>query len=367
MPPGGERGRLQRENRQLSGPLIQREQRPLKIVGESRDADRLPADRASRPLQQGGPDSGRKRDRQGASSRKWGSRLRSPRADKPFVTINCAALPETLVESELFGHEKGAFTGALSAKTGLLRSRRRRTLFIDEIGELPPALQPKLLRVLEDGSLRRLGIPPGTEGRRADLAATNRNMEQEVQAGRFREDLYYRINVFSPGPFRRRGTEGGHPLLVRSILGRAGTSTRTRWPRSRATAGRGTSGNSSTRWSGPRSWPRRTSSSWTTCRARSCSEGSLYGREQGGRRERGEQERPSIRPSSPLTGTGLRPGNASTKVPAEDTLEAKERQHIPEILRRERGTRPRRPGSWGIHRRKLYRLLDRLQIDSGEF
>jgi transcriptional regulator with GAF, ATPase, and Fis domain len=143
----------------------------------------------------------------------------STRADKPMVLINCAALPEALLESELFGHEKGAFTGALAAKPGLFEVADGGTLFIDEIGELPGSLQAKLLRVLEDGSLRRVG---SVQERRVNvrlLAATNRNLSKEVEDRRFREDLYYRINVMSLElpPLRER--QGDVPLLVRHFFG----------------------------------------------------------------------------------------------------------------------------------------------------
>jgi DNA-binding NtrC family response regulator len=145
----------------------------------------------------------------------------SSRADKPMVIINCAALPETLLESELFGHERGSFTGAISAKPGLFEVADGGTLFIDEIGELPGSLQAKLLRVLEDGSLRRIG---SVQERRVNvrlLAATNRNLANEVAASRFREDLYYRINVMSLElpPLRER--QGDIPLLVAHFLGSA--------------------------------------------------------------------------------------------------------------------------------------------------
>ncbi len=118
-------------------------------------------------------------------------------ADKPFVTVNCAALPENLVESELFGHKKGSFTGATTEKPGLFEIADGGTLFIDEIGELPLALQPKLLRVLEDGSLRRVGCHRQRNVNVRIIAATNRDLQKEVDAGNFREDLFYRINVFS--------------------------------------------------------------------------------------------------------------------------------------------------------------------------
>ncbi len=121
----------------------------------------------------------------------------SPLADHPLVVINCAALPATLLESELFGHERGAFTGASSAKQGLFEVADGGTLFIDEIGELAGELQAKLLRVLEDGSMRRIGSVKERKVHVRLLAATNRDLGAEVAAGRFREDLYYRINVLT--------------------------------------------------------------------------------------------------------------------------------------------------------------------------
>jgi DNA-binding NtrC family response regulator len=133
----------------------------------------------------------------------------SRRREAPFVTVNCAAIPEPLIESELFGHEKGAFTGADSTRTGLVESADGGTLFLDEIGELPLAAQSRLLRVLQDGEIRRLG---SELSRRVDvrlLAATHRDLKQAVQEGGFRGDLYFRLRVMELElpPLRERSSD----------------------------------------------------------------------------------------------------------------------------------------------------------------
>jgi DNA-binding NtrC family response regulator len=140
------------------------------------------------------------------------------RADKPFISVNCAALPENLIETELFGHERGAFTDAKEARPGHIELAHSGTLFLDEIGTLPLPLQSKLLRVIEDRAVQRIG---GKAARKIDfrlITATNDNLEQTVKAGRFREDLYYRIQVipiFLP-PLRERRDD--IPILVDHFL-----------------------------------------------------------------------------------------------------------------------------------------------------
>jgi DNA-binding NtrC family response regulator len=145
----------------------------------------------------------------------------SARAGRPFVTLNCAAVQENLVESELFGHERGAFSGAVAAKIGLLESASGGTVFLDEVGELTPAVQAKLLRVLETRKLTRLGEVREREIDIRIVAATNRNLEVEVKEGRFRQDLFFRLSpatVVLP-PLRERPREV--PLLARSFLAAA--------------------------------------------------------------------------------------------------------------------------------------------------
>jgi DNA-binding NtrC family response regulator len=143
----------------------------------------------------------------------------SPLADKQLVIINCAALPDQLLESELFGHEKGAFTGAVAAKPGLFEIADGGTLFIDEFGEMSGALQAKLLRVLEDGSMRRVGSVVERKVKVRVIAATNRDLEQEVKDKKFREDLFYRINVLGLllPPLRQR--IGDIELLANKFAG----------------------------------------------------------------------------------------------------------------------------------------------------
>jgi DNA-binding NtrC family response regulator len=326
-----ERGALRKENRQLKD-IIRRARPQTKIIGESprlRDVLKLiervaPTDKAV--LIQGESGTGKELVARSIQEK-------SLRADRPFVTINCAALPETLVESELFGHEKGSFTGASARKDGLFEVADGGTLFIDEIGELPLGLQPKLLRVLEDGSLRRVG---SHQERRVDvriIAATNRDLEQEVAAGRFREDLYYRINVMSLvlPPLRERRED--LPLLVRHFLGpdwevepdAMEAILNYRWPgnvRQLANA---------------------------LDRATVLAEDRVIALE--------DLPQEVTRPAAVC-------GPLTSSEEHTDNLASLERSHIIAVLQKEKGNKARAARALGIHRRKLYRLLERFDIDT---
>jgi DNA-binding NtrC family response regulator len=142
----------------------------------------------------------------------------SPRADRPFVAINCGALPETLLESELFGHVKGAFTGAIATKKGLFEEADQGTLFLDEIGDTSPATQIKLLRVLQEREIRRVGSNAPIKINVRLLAATHRPLEELVREGRFRDDLFYRLNVVAIPLPPLRDRRGDMPLLAAHFL-----------------------------------------------------------------------------------------------------------------------------------------------------
>ncbi len=326
-----ERRQLAKENVQLKE-VLQRRQSQTEMVGESpalREVWRLieragPTDKAI--LIQGESGTGKELVARALHEH-------SPRADKPLVVINCAALPETLLESELFGHEKGAFTGAVSAKPGLFEVADGGTLFIDEIGEMPGSLQAKLLRVLEDGSMRRIG---SVKQRRVNvrlLAATNRNMANEVKAGRFREDLYYRINVMSLNlpPLRER--TGDVPLLARKFLGPdweiepAAMEALERYP-----------------------WPGNIRQLINALdRAKIMA----------------DNHRVMLDDLPHDVTSGVQTAQRAPAIGGQ-TLSAIERAHIIEILARERGNKARTARALGLNRRSLYRLLDKYEIRTGE-
>ena len=257
----------------------------------------------------------------------------SLRCDKPLVVINCAALPESLLESELFGHEKGSFTGAVASKAGLFEIADGGTLFIDEIGEMPGSLQAKLLRVLEDGSMRRIG---SLKERRVDvrlLAATNRDMAKMVEQGEFREDLYYRINVMSLQlpPLRER--TGDIPLLVNHFLGQ--------------------------------NWEISTEASEVIER---------YYWPGNVRQLSNALERGKIMADDRLIHAIHLPREVlESKVRGADSIDADtsdlatvERSKVIQALKRERNNKTKAAQALGIGRRKLYRLIDKYEIQDSE-
>ena len=149
--------------------------------------------------------------------------LNSPRVDGPYIRVNCGALSEGLLESELFGHVKGAFTGAANNRLGLFREADSGTIFLDEIGELPLPLQVKLLRVLQEREVTPIGSNKGVHVDVRVIAATNRDLEAEVAAGRFRQDLFYRLNVIFLSVPLLRERMGDLPLLIHHFLVRFAT------------------------------------------------------------------------------------------------------------------------------------------------
>jgi DNA-binding NtrC family response regulator len=337
-----ERRNLRKENQQLQAALERERPRDPDMAGKSpamqevfRLIDRAgPTDKAI--LIQGESGTGKELVARALHRR-------SLRADKPMVVINCAALPETLLESELFGHEKGSFTGAVAAKPGLFEVADGGTLFIDEIGELAGGLQAKLLRVLEDGSMRRIG---SVKERRVDvrlLAATNRPMLREVREGRFREDLYYRINVMSLELPPLRNRTGDIPLLVQHFLGDP-------WevdPAALAAIER-------------YEWPGNIRQLINALdRAKIMADDHTI------RSDDLPLEVIHAPPPGEPHGEMGSQDSAPAAESAGDELAAIEKAHVVEILRRESGNKARAARALGVNRRSLYRLLDKYGIRQG--
>ena len=267
----------------------------------------------------------------------------SPRAAGPFVAVNCTALTETLLESELFGHAKGAFTGAIQSKRGLFEEAQGGTLFLDEIGDINPKLQAQLLRVLQEGEIRRVG---GSEPIRVDVrvvAATNRDLEEEVRSGRFREDLYFRINVVTIHlpPLRERRED--IPLLVDHFLNKYAQR-----------EGRSEAGISDDAMHllAQYSWPGNVRELENVIeRALALSKGGIILPSDLPRELRGESEKSASPAQSSSSGMAL--------IEDRPTLAELEQRYVSLILQQEGGNKKRAAEILGIDRRTLYRTLDR--------
>jgi DNA-binding NtrC family response regulator len=257
----------------------------------------------------------------------------SPRKDKPLITVNCATLQEHLLESELFGHERGSFTGAERAKLGLFEVAEGGTLFIDEVAEMAPTLQAKLLRVLEDGHYRRVG---STQERRADVrvvAATNKPLEDEQKAGRFRADLYYRLNVLTITLPPLRDRREDIPLLIDHLL-------RTRQIRKAPYTVDPTAMAVLCQYD----WPGNVRELANVLeRAQILAEGDTITND--------DLPENLIQTASPATEVQTRE--------SPDALDGVERRHVAEVLRRSGGNKMQAAKTLGISRRSLYRLIER--------
>jgi two-component system, NtrC family, response regulator HydG len=267
----------------------------------------------------------------------------SPRAGGPFVPINCAAIPETILESELFGYEKGAFTGAAGRKEGRFERAHGGTLFLDEVGEMSPSVQVKLLRVLQDGMVERLG---GVQPIQVDVrivAATNKELEAEVAAGRFRQDLFYRLNVVAVRlpPLRERRADV--PLLAAAFLKRLAERHGKAIPGFSAA---GMAALESFDWPGNvRELEHAVEHAVVLCRGEVVDVGDLP---------------EAVRRQAPAPGT--QPGGgapAYVTIPVGTTMEEVERLMIRETLRQTRGDKNLAAQILGIAARTIYRKLER--------
>jgi two-component system response regulator HydG len=266
---------------------------------------------------------------------------RSARGDAPLITINCGALPESLFESEFFGHEKGAFTGATALKRGLIEAADGSTLFLDEIGDLPAPMQVKLLHFLEQGRFRRVG---STRDRASDvriIAATNRRLAEDVRQGRFRTDLFYRLNVISLHVPPLRDRREDIPALIDHFL----TLYRERFQRPALTLTEG-----ARRQLESFNWPGNVRELRNTIeRAAALSESDEIEAAQFAQLIEHKEASPSD-PSPPDT-----PADAES--PTTRTLDELERQHILRVLEETGGNRERAAIILGISARTLYRKL----------
>jgi two-component system, NtrC family, response regulator AtoC len=266
---------------------------------------------------------------------------RSTRAGEAFVPVNCTALSESLLESELFGHTRGAFTGAVAAKRGLFELADGGTLFLDEIGDMGPKMQAQLLRTLQDGEVRPVG---GTESVRVDVrlvCATNRDLEAEVKAGRFREDLYFRINVVTVKlpPLRERPAD--IPILVSHFLAKIARRER----RPAATMSR-----EALDVLCHHDWP-----------------GNVRELENAVERAVAVAKGEVVLPSDlPVEVHGGAPAQASGLLDDRPTLAELERRYIALVLAECGGNKKKAAEKLGIDRRTLYRALERAGVDASE-
>ncbi|NND98495.1 MAG: sigma-54-dependent Fis family transcriptional regulator [Pirellulaceae bacterium] len=338
-----ERSTLRKENRQLKE-VISRDRPALELVGQSRamqdvvrTVERVaPTDKPV--LIQGESGTGKEVV---ARAIQQNSQL----SDKPFVTINCAALPENLVESELFGHQKGSFTGAIADKQGLFEIADGGTLFIDEVGELPLSLQPKLLRVLEDGSMRRIGSHKERIVHVRLIAATNCDLTQAVADGQFREDLFYRINVLSLTLPPLRDREGDVDRLIAHYLPES-------WHVDELAR------EAMNRYHWPGNIRQLINVIQRATILADDNEVTLYDlpAEIAEQMDAGSQVRSSTDHDR----------NAGVILPTDSIkLDDVAKAHVLRILEQENGNKAKTARSLGIHRRKLYRLLERFGVKTG--
>jgi len=271
----------------------------------------------------------------------------SPRREKPFIPVNCGALPDTLLESEMFGYEKGAFTGAVGTKAGLFEAANGGTLFLDEIGDLSPALQVKLLRVMQDQEVRRVG---GTTSLKVDvriIVATNRDLEQFVKEGKFRDDLFYRLNVVRITLPTLAERKEDIPMLAHHFLQKyAGGSAR---------AVRGFLPDTMALLKQYR-WPGNVRELENAIeRAVSLSHGPLL--------------TPDDLPAA-LRQFGSQFGDKTEVSDQHDevclTLEEVEKRHLIRVLKETKGNKVRAAKILGIDRRTLYRMAERFGLDLGD-
>lgn len=270
----------------------------------------------------------------------------SPRRDKPFVPVNCGALPDSLLESEMFGYEKGAFTGAVGTKMGLFESANGGTLFLDEVGELGQALQVKLLRVMQDHEVRRVG---GTNSIKVDvriIAATNRDLDQFVKEGKFRDDLFYRLNVVRITLPSLKEREEDIPMLAHHFLQKCAAGA--------TTAVRGFDPDTMECLKRYR-WPGNVRELENAIeRAVSLSHGPLL---------TPDDLPASIRQApAPME---QKPDMTDSGESAYMTLEEVEKRHLMRVLKETKGNKVKAAKILGIDRRTLYRMAERFGLDLG--